>query len=172
MQWLKHATLSCLIALWLVHGVFVSAQQQTQQAVHQGQGLPGHGLFPPDQIEQLVAPIALYPDALLAQILMAATYPLDIVQAARWRRAKGDLRGEALEKAVEEQAWDPSVKSLVFFPSVLEFMNDNLDWTQDLGDAMLAQKDELMDAVQRLRRQAQDAGALQTTAQQRVETEG
>ena len=128
--------------------------------------------IPADQIEQLVAPIALYPDALVAQILMASTYPLDVVQANRWLKDHEDLKGEALDKAVKEEAWDASVKALVYFPSVLAFMSDNLDWTQDLGDAVLAQEGELTDTIQRLRREADKAGALATNEQQRVEKAG
>ncbi len=185
---LKRLIPGLLTALWLVHGSLVAEEQQQASATKDQQQVErtadseenagdtetalAQALFPPDQIEQLVAPIALYPDALIAQILMAATYPLDIVQAARWTRDNGDLEGETLEKAADEQAWDPSVKTLVFFPEVLEYMSENLDWTQDLGDAMLGQQDEVMDAVQRLRNDAQDAGTLQTTEQQRVETEG
>jgi len=176
---LRKFALSCLTALWLIHSAFVSAQQPQSQLVYGApqtfqdtQALPGQALFPPDQIEQLVVPIALYPDALLAQILMAATYPLDIVLAARWYQANGGLDGDSLQRAVEVQPWDPSVKTLVFFPSVLVFMNDNLNWAQDLGNAMLVQQNEVMGAVQRLRKQAWDAGTLQTTTQQRVETVG
>ena len=128
--------------------------------------------IPADQIEQLVAPIALYPDALVAQILMASTYPLDVVQASRWLKDHEDLKGEALDKAVKEEAWDESVKALVYFPSVLAFMSDNLDWTQDLGDAVLAQEGDLTDTIQRLRREADKAGALATNEQQRVEKAG
>jgi hypothetical protein len=128
--------------------------------------------IPAEQIEQLVAPIALYPDALIAQILMASTYPLDVVQASRWLKDHEDLKGEALDKAVKEEPWDDSVKALVFFPSVLAFMSDNLDWTQDMGDAVLAQEDDLTDAIQRLRREADKAGALASTEQQRVEKAG
>jgi hypothetical protein len=179
---LKRLMLAGLTALWLINGALMAEEQQDQQAGQEpqqtapagqaGQQTPGQDLFPPDQIEQLVAPIALYPDALIAQMLMAATYPLDVVQADRWMRDREDLEGEALEKAAEEQPWDPSIKTLVFFPSVLQFMSENLDWTQDLGDAMLAQQGEVMAAVQKLRNDAQDAGTLETTEQQRVETEG
>jgi hypothetical protein len=187
MQTTNSLPLCAITALWLVHGALVAEEGQVQQVgeasdpqqaaqvageEQETQEAPERSLFPPDQIEQLVAPIALYPDALIAQMLMAATYPLDIVQAARWTRDQKDLEGEALEKAAEEQPWDPSVKTLVFFPEVLAYMSDNLDWTQDLGDAMLGQQDEVMDTIQRLRNDAQDAGALQTTEQQRVVTEG
>lgn len=128
--------------------------------------------IPADQLEQLVAPIALYPDALLAQILMASTYPLDVVQANRWLGEHEALEGDDLQKAVDQAQWDDSVKALVFFPSVLGFMSDNLDWTQDLGDAVLAQQGELTDTVQRLRGEADEAGALASNEVQRVEKAG
>ncbi len=124
--------------------------------------------FSQEQIEQMVAPIALYPDALLAQLLMSSTYPLEIVQATRWVKKNPGLKDEALDKALREQPWDPSVKSMAMFPSVLERMNDNLDWTQDLGDAFLAQEKDVMDAVQKLRKEAQQTGALKDTPQQKV----
>jgi len=127
--------------------------------------------FSPEQIEQMVAPIALYPDALLAQVFMSATYPLEIVQAARWVKKNESLKGEALDAALRDQGWDPSVKTLVLFPTVLQRMNDNLDWTQDLGDAFLAQEQEVMDTVQRLRQEAQKTGALKDTPQQKVVVE-
>ncbi len=129
-------------------------------------------LIPAEQLEQLVAPIALYPDALIAQILMASTYPLDVVQANRWLGDQEGLEGEELQKAVDPEEWDDSVKALVFFPSVLGFMSDNLDWTQDLGDAVLAQQGELTDTIQRLRGEADKAGALQSNEAQRVEKAG
>jgi len=127
--------------------------------------------FSQAQIEQMVAPIALYPDALLAQVLMASTYPLEIVQASRWQKKNASLKGEALDKALLAETWDPSVKTLAMFPSVLERMNENLDWTQDLGDAFLAQEQDVMDTVQRLRREAQKTGALKDTPQQKVVVE-
>jgi len=124
--------------------------------------------FDTEKLEQLVAPIALYPDALLMQILMASTYPLEIVEADRWIRDKPDLTGDALDKALLEKGWDPSVKSLTTLPSVLKQMSENLDWTQDLGDAFLAQENDLLDTVQRMRGLAYDAGNLETTEQQSV----
>ena len=102
-----------------------------------------------EQLDQLVAPIALYPDSLLAQILMASTYPLEVVEAARWAGSHPGLEGEKLENALQDQTWDASVKSLVAFPQVLTMMNDQLDWTQKLGDAFLAQQKDVMAAVQR-----------------------
>lgn len=128
--------------------------------------------FADEQIEQLVAPIALYPDALIAQVLIASTYPLEIVQAERWLGDHEGLEGDALQQAVDAEAWDDSVKALVFFPSVLEFMGDNLDWTQDLGDAVLAQQGDVTDTVQRLRDEAAEAGTLESNEQQRVEQSG
>ncbi|MBX3463572.1 MAG: DUF3300 domain-containing protein, partial [Planctomycetes bacterium] len=147
-------------------------QQQQQQQQPQPQSPPKAGskpaAFSPEQLEQLVAPIALYPDALLTQTMMASTYPLEVVQAARWVQKNPKVQGEALEKALKEQTWDPSVKSLCGLPSVLQRMNDNLDWTQDLGDAFLADQAALMDAVQRMRRKALEAGNLKTTKEQKV----
>jgi len=124
--------------------------------------------FPPDQLEQLVAPIALYPDALLMQILMASTYPLEVVEADRWISGQPDLKGEALDKALLEKDWDPSVESLTTLPDVLKRMSENLDWTQDLGDAFLEQEDQLLDTVQVMRGKAYEAGNLQTSEQQVV----
>jgi Protein of unknown function (DUF3300) len=132
------------------------------------QGSPQAAVFRTEELEQLVAPIALYPDALLAQILMASTYPLEVVSAARWVQANTQLQDQALEDALQTQTWDPSVKSLTAFPQVLTMMNDKLDWTQKLGDAFLAQQKDVMDAVQRLRTKAQAQGHLQTTPEQKV----
>ncbi len=127
--------------------------------------------FKPEELEQIVAPIALYPDALLAQILMASTYPLEIVLATRWSKEHPDVKGDAVANAVEKETWDASVKSLVAFPDVLTMMNDKLDWTQKLGDAVLAQRKDVMDAVQRLRLKAKDAGNLKSSKEQTVKTE-
>src|SRR5262249_38241775 len=120
------------------------------------------------QLEQLVAPIALYPDALLSQILMASTYPLEVVAAARWVQANPGVSGKALEDAMQKQSWEPSVKTLTAVTQTLQRMNDKLDWTRDLGDAFLAQQVDVLQAVQRLRQRADDAGNLKTTEQQRV----
>lgn len=129
---------------------------------------PGEGLLRREQLEALVAPIALYPDALLAQVLMASTYPLEVVQADRWITENKDLKGDALSAALAKQSWDDSVKSLVPTPSVLAMMNKKLDWTQRLGDAVLAQEGDVMDAVQRLRARAQATDKLKTTKEQNV----
>jgi hypothetical protein len=126
-----------------------------------------------EQLDALLAPIALYPDQLLTQILMACTYPLQVVEAARWVEdpANKTLTGDALTAALVQQPWDPSVKSLVPFPQVLLMMNSKLDWMQQVGYAMSVQQSAVMDSVQRLRRQAQAAGQLQTTPQQVVTTQ-
>ncbi len=121
-----------------------------------------------EQLEQLVAPIALYPDDLLSQVLMASTYPLEVVEAARWSRDNPKVTGKALEDAMQKQEWDPSVKALTAVPQTLQMMNDQLAWTQDLGDAFLAQQTDVLDAVQRLRARADAAGNLKSTSQQTV----
>jgi hypothetical protein len=120
------------------------------------------------QIDQLVAPIALYPDGLLAQVLMAASYPLEVVEAARWVKDNPSLKGDAAVTAAKSQNWDVSVTSLVAFPQVLAMMNSKLDWTMKLGDAMVAQQSDVSGSVQRLRAQAQTAGNLKSTPQQKV----
>jgi hypothetical protein len=130
-----------------------------------GQGPPA---FKQEELDQLLAPIALYPDSLLSQILMASTYPLEIVQAARWVKQNKDLKGDVLTAALEKQEWDPSVKSLVNFPQVLQMMNEKLDWTQKLGDAFLAQQKEVMGTIQALRAKAHAEGNLKTTKEQTV----
>jgi Protein of unknown function (DUF3300) len=120
------------------------------------------------QLDQLVAPIALYPDALVAQVLMASTYPLEVVQADRWAKTNKALKGAKLDDALTKQDWDASVKALVATRTVLAMMNDDLDWTEKLGDAVLAQQADVMDAIQRLRSLAQANGKLSTTKQQTV----
>jgi Protein of unknown function (DUF3300) len=124
--------------------------------------------FKQEELDQLVAPIALYPDSLLAQIFMASTYPLEVVQAGRWVKANQNLKGDALTTALEQQNWDPSVKSLVNFPQVLDMMNEKLDWTQKLGDAFLAQQKDVMDTVQKLRAKAEAEGNLKSNKEQKV----
>jgi uncharacterized membrane protein YgcG len=127
--------------------------------------------FSKEELEQMVAPIALYPDSLVAQILMASTYPLEIVSAARWSKSNPKVTGKALEDAMQKQPWDAAVKSLTAVPKVLEQMNEKLDWTQKLGDAFLGQQKEVMDAVQRLRTKALAAGNLKSTPEQTVKTD-
>jgi hypothetical protein len=131
----------------------------------------GAKAFKPEELDQIVAPIALYPDPLLAQIFMASTYPLEVVEAARFVKDNPSLKDDALAEALKKQTWDDSVKSLVTFPQVLSMMNEKLEWTQKLGDAFLAQQNEVMDAVQRLRQKAHDQGNLKSTQEQKVSVE-
>ena len=126
----------------------------------------------PEQLQQLVAPIALYPDALVAQILAASTYPTEVVQADRWLQQHPKLQGEQLAAAVDQESWDPSVKALTMFPSVLANLDKNLSWTEDLGDAYFYQQQDVLDAVQIMRSRAEHAGNLKNTAQERVVNEG
>lgn len=142
-----------------------SQQQQDQQtapAQQQAQPLTN------DQLDQLVAPIALYPDALVAQILAASTYPTQVVEADQWRQAQGNASPDQIASAANSQSWDPSVKALTAFPSVLKQMHDNMQWTTDLGNAYYNQPQDVMDAVQRMRQRAQQAGTLADTPQETV----
>src|SRR5215470_4318571 len=158
--------LSAWLVVWTAVGNVTQAQAPTPQAPAQGE--PSAPAFKPEEIEALVAPIALYPDSLLSQVLMAATYPLEVVQAARWVKANPNVKGDAAVKAVESQTWDVSVKSLVAFPQILEPMNEKIDWTQKLGDAFLADQKAVLDAVQQLRTRADKSGNLKSTEQQKV----
>ncbi|HLG85102.1 MAG TPA: DUF3300 domain-containing protein [Bradyrhizobium sp.] len=137
----------------------------TADSAPQQQAAP---LLKPEELEALVAPIALYPDSLLVNVLAAATYPLEVVQADRWASENKNLKGDQLRAAVDKQAWDDSVKALVPTPSVLNMMSQKLDWTQKLGDALLAQQPDVMDAIQRLRSKAYDNKKLATTKEQKV----
>ncbi len=154
-----HAWICCLI-LMIATPLSGLAQDQPEAAQ-----------FSQEELDQMLAPIALYPDSLLAQILMASTYPLEVVQADRWTRANRNLTGDPLNDALDQKDWDPSVKALVPFPQVLSMMSQKLEWTQRLGDAFLDQQDQVMDTVQRLRAKAQAAGNLSDTEQQRVVVE-
>jgi hypothetical protein len=124
--------------------------------------------FKKEELMQMLAPIALYPDSLIAQILIASTYPLEVVEAERWLHQNKELRGDALNEAVKEKTWDPSVKSLAHFPDLLFVMSDNLDQTRKLGDAFLSQEDEVMAAIQELRKKAGEHGNLKPTEEQIV----
>jgi hypothetical protein len=124
------------------------------------------------ELDQMLAPIALYPDALLSQVLMAATYPAEIAEAAQWTRANSGLLGDTAVRSAQSEDWDPSVISLVAFPQILQRMDENPEWTRSLGDAFLAQESQVMDSVQHLRRRAQAAGNLQSSEQIRVEQQG
>lgn len=148
--------------------------QETQPPVASTGQVQSAPAYTRQQLDQMVAPIALYPDPLVAQILMAATYPLEVVQADRWLQEPQNaaLKGDQLAAALQQQPWDPSVKSLVAFPQVLQTMDNNLQWTEQLGDAFLAQQSAVMDSVQKLRGQAQAAGNLQSTPQQAISQQG
>jgi hypothetical protein len=130
---------------------------------------PGQALTP-DQLNDLVAPVALYPDPLLSQVLVASTYPLEVVQAFQWLQRNPGLTGPALTQAVQQQNWDPSIQALMVFPDVIKRLNDDVTWTTNLGNAFLAQQADVMDAVQRMRLKAQQAGKLGSTPQETVTT--
>ncbi len=158
------AVMAGIIAVMVL--VPLTAAPQPAPAVPSGPALTA------EQLDQLVAPIALYPDPLVAQIMMAATYPLEVVEADRWLQIPVNtaLKGDALTAALQQQTWDPSVKSLIPFPHLLHMMDSNLGWTEQLGDAFLAQQADVMDAVQRLRQRAKAEGSLASTPQQTVST--
>jgi len=126
--------------------------------------------IPPEQLDSLVAPVALYPDPLLAQVLAASTYPLELIQLQQWLTKNPGLKDQALADAVMKQPWDPSIQALAALPDVVKRLADDLQWTTDLGNAFLAQQNDVMDAVQRMRQRAQESGNLKSTEQQKVET--
>jgi hypothetical protein len=128
------------------------------------------GSIPNDQLDSLVSPVALYPDPLLTQVLVASTYPLEIIQLQQWIQKNNSLTGDALTNAVEKQDWDPSIQSMAIFPDLVKRLADDIKWTTDLGNAFLAQQSDVMDAVQRMRAKAQAAGHLKSTDQMKVET--
>ena len=170
----------CSALLFVVWPRTLSAQQdlqgpqpqpQDQQTQAQAASAPPYAQQSPEELQRLVAPIALYPDSLVAQILAAATFPEQVVEADRWVQANPGLQGDALGRAVDQQPWDPSVKALTAFPSVLGNMDKNLSWASSLGDAYFNQQSDVMDAVQVMRRRAQAAGDLKTTSQQNVTTQ-
>src|ERR1700678_2307298 len=144
------------------------AADQSAPAPAEGAPAPAYTQQTPEQLQQLVAPIALYPDSLVAQILAASTFPEQVVEADRWVQAHPDLKGTDLGKAADQQPWDPSVKALTAFPSVLGNMDKNLSWTSSLGDAYYNQQKDVMDAVQVMRQRAQESGNLKSTPQQSV----
>jgi uncharacterized membrane protein YgcG len=169
--------LACVLAFALLLPMLpqsVSAapeQDQDAQAPAQPSQAPPYTQQTADQLQQLVAPIALYPDSLVAQVLAASTFPAEIVEADRWVQANPDLKGDALAQAVDQQSWDPSVKALTAFPTVLGNMDKNISWTSSLGDAYYNQEQGVMDAIQVMRQKAQQAGNLKDTPQQTVQTQ-
>ena len=158
-QYLLHGWVWMLILLLAIPPGVNAQQSSSGPALNQG------------ELEQVLAPIALYPDELVSQILMASTYPLEVVQADRFIKQNANLKGDPLTAALEKQDWDPSVKSLVNFPQVLTMMSDKLDWTQKLGDAFLQDQKTVLDAIQTLRAKAQASGNLKTTKEQTVVVE-
>ena len=162
--------LTCVVLLLLFSsGAFLAAQTPAPPP-EQGTAGPSQQRLSPPQLDSLVAPIALYPDRLLGQILVAATYPLEIVEADQWLQQHRDLRGSQLMDAARQQSWDPSIQALVVFPDVLDRLASDINWTTDLGDAFLAQQADVMNAVQRLRSQAMASGKLQSNNYENVET--
>ena len=152
-------------AMMLSGGAFT---QPTAVAAEPAKNGSAQAPLPQEKLDSLLAPIALYPDQLLTQTLMASTYPLDVVAAARFVKENRELKGDALDKAVAQKNWDPSVQSLTGFPQVLEMMNDKLDWTQELGDAFLADEKRVLQTVQGLRQKADAAGNLKSNEQVKV----
>jgi hypothetical protein len=156
-------TIAFVLFLAFSQGVYAQGQQASAPA-----NTSSDQLLKPEQLDALVSPIALYPDTLLAEVLMASTYPLEVVQAARWAAENKNLKGDALKTEVDKQGWDDSIKSLTATPDVLKMMSDKLDWTQKLGDAVLAQQTDVMDSIQRLRAKADANDKLKSTPQQKV----
>jgi hypothetical protein len=167
------ASLLTVVLLGAAHSQRLVAQDaQDQQSPAQVPPGAPYMQQTPEQLEQLVAPIALYPDSLVAQILAASTFPEQVVEADRWVQSHPDFQGDALAQAADQQPWDPSVKALTAFPSVLGNMDKNISWTSSLGDADYNQEQAVMDAIQVMRRRAQEAGNLNSSPQQTVTTEG
>jgi uncharacterized membrane protein YgcG len=168
--------LACVLAIALLLPMLPqsvsAAQQDDAQATAQSPQAPPYTQQTPEQLQQLVAPVALYPDSLVAQVLAGSTFPAEIVEADRWVQANPDLKGDALAQAVDQQSWDPSVKALTAFPTVLGNMDKNISWTSSLGDAYYNQEQGVMDAIQVMRQKAQQAGNLKDTPQQTVQTQG
>ena len=144
----------------------IPSTHSTQSAAQQDQVAK----VPADQLDSLVAPIALYPDPMLAQTLAASTYPLELIQLQQWMAKNPGLKDKALADAVMKQPWDPSIQALAALPDVVKRLADDIQWTTDLGNAFLAQQSDVLDAVQRMRKKAQDTGNLKSTDQQQVET--
>jgi hypothetical protein len=157
----------CALLLVPAEPPSVAQAQEQQPAGATEQQAPK---IPNDQLDSLVAPIALYPDPLLAQVLAASTYPLEIIQLQQWLAQHKDLKDKALTDAVMKQPWDPSIQSMAALPDVVKRLSDDIQWTTDLGNAVLAQQSDVMDAVQRMREKAKEKGNLKSTEQMKVET--
>lgn len=154
-------------ALLIAQNPYAFAQQPQSGGVSQTQSKS----YSSEQLDSLVAPVALYPDPILSQLLVASTYPLEVVEAGRWLKQHSNLKGQALADAVRQQKWDASVQALVALPDVLNRLDQDVSWTSDLGNAFLAQEAGVMQAIQRLREKASNAGVLKSTPQQTVGTE-
>jgi Protein of unknown function (DUF3300) len=163
---INRVSLALLGAVMLVPGDAATFAQE--QAAASSEEAPAK--VPPDQLDSLVAPIALYPDPMLAQVLAASTYPLEVMQLQQWLEKHKNLKDKELADAVSKQPWDPSVQALAALPDVVKRLADDIQWTTDLGNAFLAQQSDVMDAVQRMRKKAQDTGNLKSSEQQKVET--
>ena len=172
MTWLRDCLyfrgLAVICSMAIAPGEALFNGQSPQQG--QAAGNPQEQFMNSEQLDSLVSPIALYPDPLLGQVLAASTYPLQIVTAARWVHQNKNLTGKSLAEAAGKQDWDPSIQALVVLPSVLQMMDQSLDWTTALGNAFLAQQADVMSAVQRMRVKAQQSGKLESNAQQQIQT--
>ncbi len=155
--------ITCAILFVPSHAPLSARQAQQPQPTEQSVKIP------PDQLDALVAPIALYPDQLLSQTLVASTYPLEIIQLQQWLEKNKGLKDKALVEAVSKQPWDPSIQAMAALPQVVKRLADDIQWTTDLGNAFLAQQSDVMDAVQRMRQKAEGTGALTSNEQQKVE---
>jgi hypothetical protein len=158
-----------LLCVVITLPVSLSNAQQGGQAT--AAAPTGAEMIPADQLDSLVAPIALYPDPLLAQVLAASTYPLELVQLQQWLEKNPDLKDQALEDAVMKEPWDPSVQAMAALPDVVKWLTDDIQWTADLGNAFLAQQSDVMDAVQRMRKKAEEQGNLESGEEMKVETQ-
>src|SRR5256885_1588440 len=166
--WSVQSLVAMLCALLLAPGdTMLVARQAQQPGSPMEQDAPK---IPNDKLDSLVAPIALYPAPLLSQVLVASTYPLEIIQLQQWLQQNKTLDQKALVAAVSKQPWDPSIQAMAALPDVVKRLADNIQWTTDLGNAVLAQQSDVMDAVQRMRKKAQDKGNLKSSEQQKVDT--
>ena len=165
----KPSTALRALALALVASLALEPVAFAQQATPTAAPAASGKTFSQQDFDELLAPIALYPDALLSQVLMASTYPLEIVEAARWQKQNASLKDQALDDALLKQTWDPSVKALVTVPQVLTMMSEKVDWTQKLGDAFLSDQEQMLKTVQSLRAKADAAGTLKSSSEMKVE---
>jgi Protein of unknown function (DUF3300) len=164
-------TLAALLLVVLFTGGNLAAPQEPATAAAPAQEGADTPKIPNDQLDSMVAPIALYPDPLLSQVLVSSTYPLELVQLQQWLEKAGKYMNEkAIAEAVQKENWDPSVQAMAVLPEVVRKQVENIKWTTDLGNAFLAQQTDVMEAVQRMRVKAKDAGKLQSSDEIKVET--